>query len=526
MKLTNENIAATVEEIQKFFEQADVSRRDRTKINLLVEEALLRCSEHFGANHDFELKMSKWFGTPKLLIRIRGAAFNPLETPEDYDDEVITATVMQNLLHYESAETTYRYLNGCNEIHVFSTKERKPIKIPGGSITVAILAAFAAAFVVGQLPQFVQDFIVKDLTAPLLKTMMGLIFAVTIPMIFISVVSSICIMEDIATFNDIGFKVLRRFVGKMLIICVAAMCSCALIFPVISAEGTTNVFVGQIIEMVLGAFPNDLFRPFIEGNVLQIVLIAFLVGVCIVILGKRALNLKVLVDDIKTLLLKMMELVLKIIPLTIFLSIFKTVMTTSLAEFAGVWKIALANYLMLFGLGIILLIHLKLKYGLSIKEFFKLNRRIFMFSASTVNGSASMMLNMDVCKKDLKINPTLCEFWVPLSHALFAPGTLNTLVICAFVGASMSGATISIAQLLLIAFLAMQLSIVVPRVYGSNLAVFTILLTHLGFSQDAIGPMMVADIFTVNSMSFFGMFVRNCEIYDLSHQVNFSAAQA
>ena len=154
-------------------------------------------------------------------------------------------------------------------------------------------------------------------------------------------------------------------------------------------------------------------------------------------------------------------------------------LTTSLAEFAGVWKIAPANYLMLVGLGAILLIHLKLKYGLSIKKFFKLNRRIFMFSAGTVNGSASM-----------------------------------------------SGATISIAQLLLVAFLAMQLSIVVPIVYGSNLVVFMILLTHLDFTQDAIGPMMVADIFMVNSMSFFGMFVRNCEFYDLSHQVNFPAAQA
>lgn len=185
---------------------------------------------------------------------------------------------------------------------------------------------------------------------------------------------------------------------------------------------------------------------------------------------------------------------MNIIPMTIFLSIFKTVMTTSLAEFAGVWKIVAANYLMLVVLGVILLIHLKLKYGLNIKEFFKLNSQVFMFSISTINGSASMMINMDVCKKELKIDPTLCEFWVPLSHALFAPGTLNTLVICAFVGASMSGATISIAQLLLIAFLAMQLSIVVPRVYGSNLAVFTILW--------------------------------NCEIYDLSHQVKFSAAQS
>ena len=71
-------------------------------------------------------------------------------------------------------------------------------------------------------------------------------------------------------------------------------------------------------------------------------MIAFLVGVSIVILGKHALNLKVMVGDIKILLMKMMELILNIIPMTIFLSIFKTVMTTSLAEFAGVWKIAAA----------------------------------------------------------------------------------------------------------------------------------------------------------------------------------------
>jgi len=410
MKLTNENIAAAVEEIQKFFEQADVSTRDRTKINLLIEEALLRCSEHFGEEKDFEIKTRKWFGTPKVLIRIRGKEFNPLETPENYDDEIMTATVMKNLLQYESAGTTYRYQNGYNEIRIFSTKERKPIKIPGGNITIAILLAFAASFVVGQLPQFVQDFIVTDLTTPILKNLMELIVGVTIPTIFISVVSSICIMDDIATLNDIGFKVLRRFIFKMLLIIGAAMCSCAVLFPVISTEGSGNVFVGQIIEMLLDAVPDDLFSPFIEGNVLQIVMIAFLVGVCIIILDKRAANLKVLVGDTKTLLMKMMELVLKIIPLTIFLSIFKTVMTTSFDEFVGVWKIVAANYLMLVGLGLVLLIHLKLKYGLSIKEFFKLNRRIFMFSASTVNGSASMMINMDVCKKDLKIDPTLCEF--------------------------------------------------------------------------------------------------------------------
>lgn len=122
-----------------FFEQANVSIRDRAKIILIVEEAPVRCQENFGEEKDFELKMNKWFGAPKVLIRIRNEAFNPFDTPEDYDDEIITASVMQNLLQYESAGTTYSYSNGYNEIRLFSTKEREPIKIPGGSITVAIL---------------------------------------------------------------------------------------------------------------------------------------------------------------------------------------------------------------------------------------------------------------------------------------------------------------------------------------------------------------------------------------------------
>ena len=99
-----------------------------------------------------------------------------------------------------------------------------------------------------------------------------------------------------------------------------------------------------------------------------------------------------------------------------------------------------------------------------------------------------------------------------VARAVFARHAVNTLVICAFVGATMSNATISLSQLLLIAFLAIQLGVVTPKVYGGNIATFTILLTQLGFTQDTIGPMMVADVFTVNSMSFFGMFVRNCEI--------------
>ena len=93
-------------------------------------------------------------------------------------------------------------------------------------------------------------------------------------------------------------------------------------------------------------------------------------------------------------------------------------------------------------------------------------------------------------------------------------------------GAVVSGETLSVSELLLVAFLAIQLSTVSPKVYGGSLAGYTILLTQLGFSQDVIGQMMVANVFTITMASLFGMLARNCDLYDLSHQVKFSAAHA
>ena len=48
LKLTNENIANAVHEIEKFFEKLEVTKQDKIKICFLFEESLLRCNEKFG----------------------------------------------------------------------------------------------------------------------------------------------------------------------------------------------------------------------------------------------------------------------------------------------------------------------------------------------------------------------------------------------------------------------------------------------------------------------------------------------
>ena len=110
MKLSNKNIDAAMRDIEKFFEESGVAQKDKLRLCLVLEESLLRWQEHFGdwKNFNFEVYTKNWFNSPKVKIRVPGAAFNPLKA----EDSIIPAAVMQNLLNYEGTGTIYRYENG------------------------------------------------------------------------------------------------------------------------------------------------------------------------------------------------------------------------------------------------------------------------------------------------------------------------------------------------------------------------------------------------------------------------------
>lgn len=72
MELTNKNIGAVVDDIRAFFEKSKVLRKSLIKICLIVEDALLRYQEKFGAAHEFKIYKKKWFSVPKIIIQIKG----------------------------------------------------------------------------------------------------------------------------------------------------------------------------------------------------------------------------------------------------------------------------------------------------------------------------------------------------------------------------------------------------------------------------------------------------------------------
>jgi len=516
---SNDNLEKTIEDIREVFAKSPVSEDDCIKICLLLEEALLRCQQHFGREYSYSLKIQKWFGVPKVIIRIKGEAYNPLSDEDFDDDEILSANILKGLMNYEQAETVYTYQNGYNEISTYARKAGKPLKIPGGSITIAALLAVVCAGVHALLPAGLQGVVLHDVAEPLLKTLMGLIVAVTGPFVFISIVNGICLMEDVTTFSNVGLRVIRRFFMIMLLMSLFSAAVCQFFFPVLSAHGGSSLAPAELFQMFLDILPHNFVVPFVEGNILQIVFLAILTGVSVLTLTNVIPNLKVLIGEMNKLIIKMLDIVSKVIYAAIFLNVFKTVAGNNMETIFAVWRIVAANYVFTIGFGVLMLMHIAYKYKINVVEFLRQGANVFLISFSTASNTVSMSINMAFAKERLKIEGKFCDFWLPLSHAMFSPSAAAALVAGVFYTAYDAGLPLSLFSLLITIILAMQLSIATPPVPGGIMAIYAIIFKQLALPLDSIGMLMVSAVFVLNVSSVMSMLIRDCELIDIAGEI-------
>ena len=454
-----------------------------------------------------------------ITIRIKNEPYNPIQA---YDDEetIFSNEIMQNLLHQDDAQTIYRYENGYNEIICTSTRERKPIKIPGGSLTIAIVLAIICSFLIGFLPQDVQNILITDVVTPTLSTLLSLIVTVTIFMIFFSILSGICSIESGMTLVNIGSTVLTRFLLIDLGIIALSILVSQNFFPIESLGGENSMQVSTITELLLSIIPKNIPAAFMDKNILQVAIMASFAGICIIAINNRIPNVKIMVHELNYLFFKILETVFKVIPLIIFLCILKTLYVNKLSDFFVVWKLIVASLIVYAIIIFLFSINLSFK-SVNILDFTKKILPIITISFITGNSSATLPKSLEISKESLHIDEKLCNFWIPLALVLFSPSKLIQLTMAGFYVVAVSGEIISAMEFILIVFLAIQLSVATPNAGGGIVASFSILLTELGLPTEYIGSLVIADVITGNLFTALNSFIRESELVLVANKLNF-----
>ena len=512
--LTNLNIDIISHEISAFLDKCNVDSKGTMRIKLAVEETLLHYQEEFGEEQKVIINCRKRLGRSRIEIRIPATRFNPMEFDEDEDEE--HSSVLQSILVNMGFAPTYQYKGG-NNIIVFSPKQKPPSQMAmlGYSVSAAAICSGLSML----LPETLRIALSTRFVGPILDTFMGLLAAIAGPLIFLSVAWSIFSIGDIATLGTIGKRMMSRILMMTFVVVIFGVAVMLPFFP-LSLEGTASFDVDSLFKMILGIIPSNFFAPFVEGNPLQMIFVAFAVGLAMLILGQKTTATATIVEQSNYIVQLLMETVSKFVPYFVFGSILNIIMSGNLDAFVKAYKVL---PIMLLGqvvaVGIYLLL-ITFRKKVSFKVLLKKLMPTFFIGLSTASASAALASNIETCEKKLGIDKHLVNFGVSLGQIVFMPGSVMLFMAPALCMAEIFGVSISPEWLITAVIISVIMAIAAPPVPGGALTCMTMLFVQLNIPAEAISAIIALNVI----MEFFATAVNllclQTELVELAGDLN------
>jgi len=255
------------------------------------------------------------------------------------------------------------------------------------------------------------------------------------------------------------------------------------------AIGASEAGAGQIknlIQMLVEIVPENPVQPFLDGNTLQIIFLAVIIGVILLVTGSRSENFQAFILDFNTVIMQSIELICRLLPIYIFASLTLQFWENGFASMLALWKpiavcVAFCAVCMIAKL-IIAGVKLKTPAGL-------LARKIMpgsLVGFATASSSSAFAACSRANEKSLGIDPKLSRIGLPVGNVLYQSFYVSLFIVTVYFCAEKYGVPVNVAWLLVAWIVCTLLSIAAPPVPGGTLACMSIILAQLGIPAEAL----------------------------------------
>lgn len=372
------------------------------------------------------------------------------------------------------------------------------------NLTVKILLAMLLGVVVGSalkflpLPVSVYTFLVNGV----LKTG-GTIFVTVLRMLVVPVVliSLVCGSSalDIKRIGRVGGKsILLYLVTTALAITIALFF--ASLFRVGEGMHLTAIIAFKLQkvpgfkEVLLNLFPSNPFKAIAEGEMIQIILFALLLGVSMLMAGKPGKRVLAFFQDLNEIIMKLVMIVLRITPYGVFCLIGALFAREGLALIGQLFGYFLT---VLF----VLLVHLIITYGAILRVFARLNPLIFfkkmyapmLFAFSVSSSTASIPVVLETVEDRLGVKNSIASFVIPLGATINMDGTAIMQGVATVFIAHAYSINIGLAGYLTVILMATLASIGTAGIPSVGLITLAMVLRQVGLPVEGIGLIIGVD---------------------------------
>ncbi len=394
----------------------------------------------------------------------------------------------------------------------------------GLSLATQIFIALALAIVAGLLLQNAVWF-AEEYIKPFGTIFLNLVKFIICPIVLFSIMSGVVSMKDIRKVGVIGgITLIYYFFTTAIAISLGLFISNFFkgSFPVLTTS-SLSYEVGQApapMEVLVDLFPSNFLVPVSEENMLQVIIMAILIGFSVILLGPKGEKAIDGINVLNDVFMKCMELILKLSPIGVFCLLTPVVAANGAVVIGSLAKVLLAAY-------ISYVLHAVIVYSLTVStlakispiKFFKGMMPAILFAFSSASSVGTLPINME-CTEKLGASREVSSFVLPLGATINMDGTAIYQGVCAIFIASCYGINLTFSQMITIVVTATLASVGTAGVPGAGMVMLAMVLTSVGLPVDGIALVAGVDrIFDMGRTTLNITGDASCTII-VSHLVN------
>ena len=363
--------------------------------------------------------------------------------------------------------------------------EKKPMPL-AMKIFIALVLAIIAGMLLQDHAEFANEYI-----KPFGTIFLNLVKFIVGPIVLFSIMSGVVSLSDVRKVGSIGGTTVIYYFCTTAVATAIGLLFANIFkkyYPVLSTSSLSYEApeASKPMDVVVGIFPSNFLAPIAESNMLQVIVLALLIGFAIILLGEKAEATIEGLERWNSIFMKVMEMILELSPIGVFCLLCPVIASNGPKVIGSLAMVLLTAY-------IGYLIHAVCVYSMTVKvlggvsplEFFKKMLPAILFAFSSASSVGTLPLNL-ACTEKLGASREVASFVLPLGATINMDGTAIYQGVCAIFIASCYGIDLTLGQMVTIVLTATLASVGTAGVPGAGMIMLAMVLTSVGLPIDGI----------------------------------------
>jgi Na+/H+-dicarboxylate symporter len=341
---------------------------------------------------------------------------------------------------------------------------------------------------------------------------MGIIFLKTlkmivVPLVFFTIVAGMAGIGRGENLGRIGLKTLGFYFATMLLAILTGLILVITLKPGVGGgmqlpEGFEGLQAQQknLGEILLGVFPENIFKAFSEPNMLGIIIFSILLGAFIPALENHtARKITDLFEGFSSLMLKLTLFIIRFTPLGIFGLLTELTARhagnpealSRLGSGLGLYALIVAGGILFHGLFTLSLVLYTQRIS-PLKHLSSMTT-VLLTAFSTSSSNATLPLSMEEVIQKAGVSKIIASFTLPLGATINMNGTALYECVAVLFIAQVYGISLSLTQIIIVVVTALLAAVGSAGVPMAGLVMMSIILSAVGLPLEGVALILAVD---------------------------------